>query len=50
MLRSLDQSAHLRVLSLAWAMQVRSSAMRNRCPVAVCAVAAWQGCSCVSAY
>lgn len=49
MLRSLDQTAHLRVLSLAWAMQVRSHAMRNRYPGMVCAVAAWQGCSWVLA-
>ena len=29
MLRSLGQSAHLRILSLAWAVQVRRDAMRR---------------------
>ena len=36
MLRSLEQCAHLRVLSLAWAMQVRRDAIRSSDPVVVC--------------
>ena len=45
MLRSLEQLAHLRILSLAWAMQVCSDAMQNRLSGVVYADAAWQACS-----